>query len=61
MKASGISPEVSELDVAIEEIVERKDSGENHHKKNHEESRHEVQRQKETAELVRKRTMESIS
>ena len=52
---------MSELDVAIEEIVERKDSGENHHKKNHEESRHEVQRQKETAELVRKRTMESIS
>ena len=61
MRASGISPEMSELDAALEEIIERKENGEEQQKKNQEESRQEVQKQKETAELVRKKAMESIS
>ena len=60
MRASGISPELNELDAAIEEIVERKESEEENQKRT-EESRQEVQHQKETAELVRKRAMETMS
>ena len=45
MRPSGISPELNELDAAIEEIVERKESEEENQKRT-EESRQEVQRKK---------------
>ena len=51
---------MSELDAAIDDIIERKESEEENQKRS-QESRQELQRQKETAELVRKRAMETMS
>ena len=61
MRASGISPEPAELDSAIEEIVERKESAAVSQNNSTEQARQEVQQQKETAKLMRKRAMERLS
>ena len=53
--------ELNELDDTIEEIVQRKESLEENQKKISQESGQELKQQKGTAELVRKRTMETVS
>ena len=60
-RASGISPEFSELDEALEDILGRKESADKQHERVHEDKRQQVEKEKETAEAVRKRAMESLS
>ena len=55
MRASGLSLKPTELDSALEEIVERKESAEVSQNNSTEQARQVVQQQKETAELMRKR------
>ena len=60
-RASGISPESTELDMAMEEIVEKsKEAKEDLNRKN-EKKNTAVDAEKETAESVRKRSMERLS
>ena len=61
MRASGIAPEPTELDEAMEDILERKESAEGLHEKSIESKRQEMETEKENSETVRKRALESLS
>ncbi|XP_065065313.1 golgin subfamily A member 6-like protein 2 [Rhopilema esculentum] len=61
MRASGVAPEPSELDEAMEDILERKDSAEQQQAKCDDGKRQATGAEKEMAQAVRKRAMESLS
>ena len=58
-RASGISPETSELDEALETIIGRMEGAEEEIARNDERKSKEVEREKVASENVRKRAMES--
>ena len=61
MRASGVAPEPSELDEAMEDILERKDSAEQQQAKCDDGKRQVTGAEKEMAQAVRKRAIESLS
>ena len=61
MRASGISPEQNELDDAMEDIFERKESAEQQEAKLNDDKRQASGTEKEMAEAARKRAMESLA
>ena len=62
LRASGIAPgEVSELDQALEDIIERSENAEEDKDATRQEKQQEQEKEKETAESVRRRAMESLS
>lgn len=60
-KASGISPEIKEIDEALEDIVERTRDVQEQLAVENEEKENVAQKEKETAENVRKRSMERLA
>ena len=61
LKANGIAPpEMSELDQALEEIIERKENAEQDKVTSCREKQQEKEKERETAEAVRRRAMESL-
>ena len=60
-RASGISPEVTELDMALENIIELAESAEGELARGDESKRKSAEKEKETAESVRKRSMERLA
>ena len=62
LKASGIAPpEMSELDQALEEIIERKENAEQEKATSCKEKQQEKEKERQTAEGVRRRAIESLS
>ena len=59
-RASGISPEQTELDKVIEDIVEMSESAQEELQRGDENKRLNVEREKKTAEIVRKRSMDRL-
>ena len=60
-RASGISPEVSELDEAIENIIEASKNAEKELMESQNNKNKQSEKERETAESVRKRSMERLS
>ena len=60
-RASGITHEKTELDDAIESIMERKEGGEEEIARRAESSTMMMEKERETAESVRKRSMERLA
>ena len=60
-KASCISPEITEIDDALEDIVERTREVQEQRAVENEEKENVAQKEKETAENVRKRSMERLA
>ena len=60
-RASGISPEVTELDMALENIIELAESAEGELATGDESKRKSAEKDKETAESVRNRSMENLA
>ena len=60
-KASGISPEQSELDILLEEIVERSEVATEHHLKEVEENKEKFEKERHDAEDIRLKAMETYS
>jgi len=62
LTASGIAPnEPSELDQALEEIIEKINSAKQQKEASCAEKQQEIDKEKETAEAVRRRAMERLS
>ena len=60
-RASGISPEHTELDEALQDIMERSEGAQDELAKGEERKEKNAEKEKETAENVRKRSMERLS
>ena len=60
-RASGINPERTELDEAVESIIERKEGAEEEIARREESNTLMIEKEKETAESIRKRSMERLA
>ena len=60
-RASGISPEHTELDEALQDIIERSEGAQDELAKGEERKEKNAEKDKETAENARKRSMERLS